>query len=161
MTFPCFTEECKEVVSEPYGTPDVGQRYAFTFADPDERLLSVDVRAGAWIDAVRFHTNKKSSVWMGGSGGNLHQLKAPPGREIRGLFGTSGTFVTSLGAILHRSGHARSAVELSRSSPVSGKPLPSFFVGPLKARLHIRFLMRFRVQNAPYPTLHECLFREA
>ena len=31
----------------------------------------------------------------------------------------------------------------------------------LKARLHVRFLMRFRVPNAPYPTLHECFFREA
>ena len=35
----------------------------------------------------------------------------------------------------------------------------------LKARLHmrflIRFLRRFRVQNAPDPTLHESLFREA
>ena len=31
----------------------------------------------------------------------------------------------------------------------------------VKARLHMRFLMRFRVQNSPYPTLHECLFREA
>ena len=34
-------------------------------------------------------------------------------------------------------------------------------IGSLKARLHMRFLMRFRIQNAPYPTLHECLFREA
>ena len=25
----------------------------------------------------------------------------------------------------------------------------------------MRFLARFRVQNAPYPTLHECCFREA
>ena len=37
--------------------------------------------------------------------------------------------------------------------------------GSFKARLHMRFLMRFlalfRVQNAPYPTLHECFFREA
>ena len=31
----------------------------------------------------------------------------------------------------------------------------------IKARLHMRFLMRFRIQNALYPTLHECLFREA
>ena len=30
-----------------------------------------------------------------------------------------------------------------------------------KARLHMRFLMRFRIQNVPDPTLHECLFREA
>ena len=34
----------------------------------------------------------------------------------------------------------------------------------VKARLHMRVLMRFpmrfREQNAPYPTLHECFFRE-
>ena len=34
-------------------------------------------------------------------------------------------------------------------------------IARVKARLHMRFLMRFRVQNAPYPTLHECFFRDA
>ena len=28
----------------------------------------------------------------------------------------------------------------------------------MKARLHMWFLMRFRVQNVPYPTLNECFF---
>ena len=37
----------------------------------------------------------------------------------------------------------------------------SFDLRFLKARLHMRFLMRFRVPNALYPTLHECFFREA
>ena len=27
----------------------------------------------------------------------------------------------------------------------------------IKARLHIRFLMRFCMQNTPYPTLHKCV----
>ena len=31
----------------------------------------------------------------------------------------------------------------------------------LKSRSYMRFLMLFRVENAPYPTLHECFFREA
>ena len=31
----------------------------------------------------------------------------------------------------------------------------------VKVRSHVRCLMRFRVQNAPYPTLHECFFLEA
>ena len=97
-----FTGECEEIVSEPQGTFGVGKRYSFTFSDPDEYIMSVDVRAGAWVDAVRFRTNKKSSVWMGGLGGNLYQLKTPPGREILGLFGTSGTYLTSLGALLSR-----------------------------------------------------------
>ena len=30
--------------------------------------------------------------------------------------------------------------------------------GHVKARLHARLLMRFRVQIAPFPTLHECFF---
>ena len=43
---------------------------------------------------------------------------------------------------------------------VSPRSFPESFVEELKARLHMGFLMRFRVQNAPDPTLHECFFRE-
>ena len=59
----------------------------------------------------------------------------------------------------------QSHVTLQSSAPRYTLPgSPSEFCGRqshIKARLHMRFLMRFRIQNAPYPTLHERLFREA
>ena len=94
--------ECQEIVSEPHGTGDVGKRYAFTINSPDEYITAVDVRAGGWIDAIRLHTNQKSSIWMGGTGGDEYHLKAPPGRNFLGLIGTSGKFVGSLGLLLSR-----------------------------------------------------------
>ena len=39
-----------------------------------EYLASIEVRAGAWIDGIRFHTNWKSSIWFGGQGGTLDPL---------------------------------------------------------------------------------------
>ena len=45
-----------------------------------------------------------------------------------------------------------------------GQRLPLRRTGALwdvKARLHMRFFMRFRVQNVRHPTLHECFSREA
>ncbi|XP_068678882.1 uncharacterized protein [Montipora foliosa] len=92
--------KCQEVMSEPHGTDGVGRRCTFIINSPDEYITAVDVRAGGWIDAIRLHTNQKSSVWMGGTGGDEYHLRAPPGKTILGIMGTSGTFVGSLGLIL-------------------------------------------------------------
>ena len=89
-------------MSEPHGTDGVGRRCTFIINSPDEYITAVDVRAGGWIDAIRLHTNQKSSVWMGGTGGDEYHLRAPPGKTILGIMGTSGTFVGSLGLILSR-----------------------------------------------------------
>ncbi|EDO47397.1 predicted protein [Nematostella vectensis] len=89
-----------KVISQPRGTEAAGRRYVFQFTSPDERLTSIDVRAGGWVDAIRLHTNFKSSVWMGGSGGDLYELRSPEGRRMVGLFGTAGKYVGSIGALL-------------------------------------------------------------
>ncbi|XP_032220449.2 uncharacterized protein LOC5519572 isoform X2 [Nematostella vectensis] len=89
-----------KVISQPRGTEAAGRRYVFQFTSPDERLTSIDVRAGGWVDAIRLHTNFKSSVWMGGSGGDLYELRPPEGRRMVGLFGTAGKYVGSIGALL-------------------------------------------------------------
>lgn len=62
-----------------------------------EHLTSVEVRAGAWVDGIRFHTNMKSSIWFGGRGGNWYHLKPNTGDPIMGIFGTFGDFMGSLG----------------------------------------------------------------
>lgn len=93
--------DCQKVLSEPHGTDNVAKRYTFTISSPDEYVTAIDVRAGAWIDAIRLHTNQKSSVWMGGMGGDEYHLTPPPGRNILGVMGTSGKFVGSLGVLLN------------------------------------------------------------
>lgn len=92
--------ECQEVLSEPQGTDGLGKRYTFIINSPDEYVTAVDVRAGGWVDAIRLHTNYKSSVWMGGTGGEQYHLRPPPGRKILGIIGTSGKLVGSFGVVL-------------------------------------------------------------
>lgn len=94
--------ECQEVLSEPQGTDGLGKRYTFIINSPDEYVTAVDVRAGGWVDAIRLHTNYKSSVWMGGTGGEQYHLRPPPGRKILGIIGTSGKLVGSFGVVLSR-----------------------------------------------------------
>ena len=93
---------CQEVLSEPQGTDGLGKRYTFIISSPDEYITAVDVRAGGWVDAIRLHTNYKSSIWMGGTGGDQYHLRPPPGRKILGIIGTSGKLVGSLGVLLSR-----------------------------------------------------------
>ena len=88
--------------SEERGKSGAGRDQTFLFTDPDEYLARVDVRAGAWVDAIRFHSNKRSSEWMGGSGGDLYRLTPPPGKQITGLFGTAEHYLGSIGLQLSR-----------------------------------------------------------
>ena len=99
---PSNPAECEEVLSEPQGTDGLGKRYTFIINSPDEYVTAVDVRAGGWVDAIRLHTNYKSSVWMGGTGGEQYHLRPPPGRKILGIIGTSGKLVGSFGVVLSR-----------------------------------------------------------
>ena len=92
----------KQVKSNVHGGKDTGESQSFLFTNQDEHLTHVEVRAGAWIDAIRFHSNKQSSEWMGGSGGDLYCLTPPAGKQIMGLFGTAGHYVGSVGLQLSR-----------------------------------------------------------
>ena len=70
---------------------------------------------------------------------------------------------------LMSSANGQAAAHHTSSSAASGNgPLDAInwkCSDRFKVRLHMwflmRFLMRFRIQNAPYPTLHECFFHEA
>ncbi|XP_031551520.1 uncharacterized protein LOC116288818 [Actinia tenebrosa] len=93
-------ETVTEVLSEPCGREGVGRRYIFRLEHPDEHLIAVDLRSGAWIDALRFHTNYKSSLWMGGRGGSLCHFEPSPEQSMVGVFGCAGNYVNSLGFFL-------------------------------------------------------------
>ena len=66
---------------------------------------------------------------------------------------------------LMSSANGQAAAHHTSSSAASGNgPLDAInwkCSDRFKVRLHMWFLMRFRIQNAPYPTLHECFFHEA
>ena len=86
------------VSSEWFGNQNKdGNVHEFMFSDEEEKLISLDVRAGSWVDSIKFHSSKQSSVWIGGTGGNLHNLKFDGENELDGLFGTAGDHVTSIG----------------------------------------------------------------
>ena len=68
------------------------------YLDDDEYLTGVSGRCGWYIDAIRFHTNKRASAFFGGTGGDRDfALAAPPGYEVAGLFGRSDWYVDALG----------------------------------------------------------------
>ncbi|PVU90874.1 hypothetical protein BB559_004408 [Furculomyces boomerangus] len=62
-------------------------RSSITFDIPqNDGLQTMVVRSGAWIDGVEFITrNGKKSGWIGGNGGGISTLSAPPGYVITGL----------------------------------------------------------------------------
>ena len=95
----CFVPVAVPLVSsEWFGNQDKdGNVHEFMFSNEEENLISLDVRAGSWVDSIRFHSSKQSSVWIGGTGGNLHNLKFDNENGFDGLFGTAGDHITSIG----------------------------------------------------------------
>ena len=67
-----------------------------------EFLTSVEIRAGAWVDGIRFCSNIKSSIWFGGRGGNWYRMTPSDEERIEGIFGTYGDYLGSLGIRLRK-----------------------------------------------------------
>ena len=70
-----------ELVKSPiYGKPstrttdDDHRSYRLTFA-PNERIESIEIGAGHWIDSVQLNTNLKSTPRVGGDGGRKTKIK--------------------------------------------------------------------------------------
>eukprot|EP00794_Sanderia_malayensis_P000446 gene446-1087_t len=75
----------------------------FRLNGENEMLTSIDVRAGEWIDAIRLHSTRKSSVWFGGQGGDLYRLeRREPHSHVESIFGTAKELVTSIGLNVFR-----------------------------------------------------------
>ena len=63
-----------------------------------ERLISIDVRAGLWVDAVRLHSSHKSTTWIGGKGGDLYNLSFGDCNGFDDIFGSAGEkYITCIG----------------------------------------------------------------
>ena len=65
-----------------------------------DMIARLNVRAGAWIDAIEVVLSSGKSSGMRGnvSGGSLRVLEPPEGGEIVGIYGTSGGWMDSIGA---------------------------------------------------------------
>lgn len=72
--------------------------------DERDRIVKVELRAGAWIDGINLHLSTgKSSGWLGNAeGGSLKVLKAPDGYEIVGFRGTASNWIHSFGLVCSR-----------------------------------------------------------
>jgi len=87
-----------EISSQWFGNQETdGKMYEFLLDNDGEKLISIDVRAASWLDAVRFHSSHKSSTWIGGKGGNLYNLSFGDSNGFDNIFGTAGEHVTSIG----------------------------------------------------------------
>jgi hypothetical protein len=89
--------------------------------ESDEKILRIEIKSGAWIDAVRFYTSIRVSAWYGGSGGyNTSNFSCPKGYNFCGFYGSKGKrFIGSLGILYHQMPIA-SQIPLSVSPPFAG-----------------------------------------
>ena len=89
--------------------------HAFSLEE-GEYLTSVEIRAGAWVDGIRFCSNLKSSIWFGGRGGSWYRMAPSDGECIEGIFGTYGDYLGSLGIRLRKSNYSENFAPVSTPS---------------------------------------------
>jgi hypothetical protein len=66
--------------------------------DADEYLVGISGRAGAYIDSIRFETNKRTSPTFGGTGGNNDfRIEVPRDAQVISLSGRAGSYLDAIG----------------------------------------------------------------
>lgn len=84
------------VMGPRHGGPG-GQERIFRI-DSDEFITGISGRYGRQIDALQFHTNKRSSEVFGGTGGRQDfNIRTADGYQAIGFVGRSGTYVDAIG----------------------------------------------------------------
>lgn len=77
-----------------------GEREHLFILDADEYLVGVSGRSGAYVDSIRFHTNKRVSPTYGGAGGDVEfSFLAPEGSEVVGFFGRADWYIDAIGIL--------------------------------------------------------------
>lgn len=55
---------------------------------PGETVMGINVRHGAWMDAIQFVTTQRTSPWFGnGNGGGPGEARVPAGYRWSGVYG--------------------------------------------------------------------------
>jgi hypothetical protein len=86
----------RTLLSRRHGGPG-GQPSAFRL-DSDEYIVGLSGRYGAYIDSIRIHTNKRTSSFFGGSGGNRdYRIDIAPGNQAVGFAGRAGEYLDAIG----------------------------------------------------------------
>lgn len=86
-----------EVASDVHGSaPPSAVKTVLRLNHPAEKITSIKIRSGAWIDGIQVMTNLKSSTWLGGTGGDQCLFTFSCDRNIDSWCGTAGEFVGSL-----------------------------------------------------------------
>ncbi|XP_065663758.1 uncharacterized protein LOC100199415 [Hydra vulgaris] len=89
-----------EICSQIYGSSAFCKRSTFDLA-LNEKITSITLRSGAWVDGIQISSNYKSSRWLGGAGGNVIHYKIPENRWVDTIFGSAGKYVGSFGLKLN------------------------------------------------------------
>lgn len=69
--------------------------------EPDEYMIGISGKYGAYIDSMTIHTNKGKTLSFGGPGGGaaVFGYTAPSGQMIVGFFGKAGDALDSIGVL--------------------------------------------------------------
>jgi predicted flap endonuclease-1-like 5' DNA nuclease len=98
--------------------------------DADEYLTGISGRSGRYVDSIRFHTNKRTTDSIGGSGGeNEFHFEAAADGEVAGFFGRADWFVDKLGVII-RDRIWRPSATVPISTPAAPAPAADMLAAP-------------------------------
>ena len=87
------------IVTKPPHGGNGGREFVFLL-NPGEYIRGISIRSGRFVDAIKFHTNFKQSIFYGGSGGSSYQdLFVPEKYQIIGFHGRSGSLLDAIGII--------------------------------------------------------------
>lgn len=65
---------------------------------PGETVMGINVRHGAWMDAIQFVTTHRTSPWFGpANGGGPGEARVPAGYRLSGVYGHVGNWCNGMG----------------------------------------------------------------
>ena len=80
-----------------------GQAEVFRL-DPGEFIVAISGRCGTYVDSLRIHTNRRTSMLFGGRGGDRdYRIDVPDGNQATGFMGRSGSYIDAIGLTYARS----------------------------------------------------------
>lgn len=115
-----------------------GEHERLFLLDADEYLVGVSGRSGAYVDSIRFHTNKRVSPTYGGAGGEVDfSFLASEGSEVVGFFGCADWYIDAIGILtrpLPAAVEAAPPTEQIEVAAVPGAPSPENKKGSRKSK---------------------------
>ncbi|BAM00996.1 MULTISPECIES: DUF4332 domain-containing protein [Caldilinea] len=112
-----------------------GEHEHLFILDADEYLIGVSGRSGAYVDSIRFHTNKRVSPTYGGAGGEVDfSFLAPEGSEVVGFFGRADWYIDAIGILTRSLPTAVEAAPRAKQIEAAAAPVTPSQEGEQKSR---------------------------